>query len=224
MGLFESVFSGIGHVVGTLFSSQIDFLTGKSCSTVCGPTWDLECYIENFCIQHLLKFFAVSLLFYVVLLFLYFLYKLGVFHCLCRTSCKMIWVCLSTIFVVWVHACYWLCRCLQKVKREHRRHQREMEMLDMMSVRSDQDTDMEASSTGSRWRRSSYQLRNHKRNHLRRSLRPRNHRVRLGVDGDLDYATKRKHIGHGDVRVVQTSSFARRGRYHKRSRHLSKRT
>nr|XP_009759474.1 PREDICTED: uncharacterized protein LOC104212005 [Nicotiana sylvestris] len=56
--------SGFGAILGKLFGHPFDFLAGKSCSLVCGLTWDFFCYIENFCISHLLKLAMVSILFY----------------------------------------------------------------------------------------------------------------------------------------------------------------
>ncbi|XP_027093160.1 protein HAPLESS 2 [Coffea arabica] len=50
-----SVLGGVSEVLGKLLGHPLDFLSGKSCSSKCGPTWDLTCYIENFCIAQLLK-------------------------------------------------------------------------------------------------------------------------------------------------------------------------
>ncbi|KAI3499695.1 hypothetical protein L1887_35500 [Cichorium endivia] len=213
----KAVFSGVGHVVGRIFGAQIDFLSGKSCNSRCGPTWDLPCYIENFCIQHLIKLSAVSILFYIVLLFFYSLYKLKICHCVTHMFCKMVRACFSTFFSAWEQGCHLLCHVVCNAKGKRRRRRRDMEMADM-SDGSDLETDMETSFSyrDSSRRRSSF--RDHKRNHFRRSLRPKSHRLRVGVDGDSVYATKRKHIKHGDVRVVRMSSFARKGANHKRSR------
>lgn len=60
--------------------------------------------------------------------------------------------------------------------------------------------------------------RDHKRNHLKKSLRPKNHGLRVGVDaGDSVYVTKRKHIKHGDVRVIRTSKQKKSKHQHKKS-------
>ncbi|KAL1533600.1 corepressor interacting with RBPJ 1 [Salvia divinorum] len=68
-----SVFSGVGQVVGNIFSHPLDFLSGKACNSVCAPTWDFICYIENFCVAQLLKFVMVAILAYFMLLFFYLL-------------------------------------------------------------------------------------------------------------------------------------------------------
>ncbi|KAI3726556.1 hypothetical protein L1987_66354 [Smallanthus sonchifolius] len=218
-----TVVSGVGRVIGNIFGVPLDFLSGKSCSSVCGPTWDVGCYIENFCIQHLLKFFAVSLLLYLVLLLLYFLYKLKVFHCLFKTSFKMIWGCFSRIFLFWDHGCRLLCGMLHTVHERRKSYKRDIEMANMSSrSNEEEDEDMETSVS---YHKEHYRKRrlwtgDHKRNLLRKSLRAQNHRVHVGVDSV--HVRKRKHINHDDVRVIRTSSFAKKGPNHKRSKHQHK--
>ncbi|KAK2992063.1 hypothetical protein RJ640_016993 [Escallonia rubra] len=60
-----SLLSGFAQAVEKLFGSPIDFLAGKSCSSVCGSTWDLICYIENFCVANLLKLATAAVLLYI---------------------------------------------------------------------------------------------------------------------------------------------------------------
>ncbi|KAL0423613.1 UNVERIFIED_CONTAM: hypothetical protein Sradi_0896100 [Sesamum radiatum] len=50
-----AIFSGFAQVVGKILGHPLDFLSGKSCNSICGSTWDILCYIENFCVAHLLK-------------------------------------------------------------------------------------------------------------------------------------------------------------------------
>lgn len=59
------VFSGFIQAIGKLFRSPLDFLAGKSCSSICGSTWDLICYIENFCVANILKLIMVLVLSYI---------------------------------------------------------------------------------------------------------------------------------------------------------------
>nr|XP_033510923.1 uncharacterized protein LOC104091991 isoform X2 [Nicotiana tomentosiformis] len=63
-----TVLSGFGEILGKLLGHPLDFLAGKACSSVCAPTWDFLCYIENFCISQLLKSAMVSILLYFDLL------------------------------------------------------------------------------------------------------------------------------------------------------------
>ncbi|KAK1554431.1 hypothetical protein Q3G72_012047 [Acer saccharum] len=51
--------------ISNLFESPLDFVSGKSCSSVCGSTWDFICYIENFCVANLLKMATVLVLSYI---------------------------------------------------------------------------------------------------------------------------------------------------------------
>ncbi|KAK9066833.1 hypothetical protein SSX86_014156 [Deinandra increscens subsp. villosa] len=218
--------SGTGHVIGSIFGHPLEFLSGKSCSSVCGPTWDLECYIENFCIQHLLKFFAVSFLFYLVMLFFYFLYKLRIFHCIFKTSFKLFWACFSTVFTFWERVCTILYNVLYNVHERRKQYKRDIEMAaDMSNISYEEDADMETSISYHnehyrRMRKRSWSG-HHKRTLVRKSLKARNHRVHVGVDSVNP--TKRKHIKHDDVRVIRTSSFAKKGPRHKRSKHQNRR-
>ncbi|KAM0000217.1 hypothetical protein Hdeb2414_s0016g00476411 [Helianthus debilis subsp. tardiflorus] len=198
-----SVFRGVGHVVGSIFGGSIDFLAGKSCNSVCGPTWDVACYIEHFCIEHLLKFFC--------------------------TSFKMIGAVLSTIFACWEYGCSVLCGMLMAVHEKRKMYKRDIELANMNSISyeedqdEDEDSDMEASFS---YHREHYRRRrrswsgDNRNDSFRRSLKARSHRVHVGVDSTR--STKTKHIKDDDVRVIRTSSFARKGPSHKRSRHHRK--
>ncbi|CAI9299937.1 unnamed protein product [Lactuca saligna] len=117
-----------------------------------------------------------------------------------------------------LHFSYVMETCTGMHLGKRRRRKRDIEMTDMSINGSDEETDMETSFSYRNNGRRRLSSRDHKRNHFRRSLRPKSHRLRVGVDGDSVYATKRKRIKHGDVQVVKTSSFARKGTNHKRSR------
>ncbi|KAL0462514.1 UNVERIFIED_CONTAM: hypothetical protein Slati_0139000 [Sesamum latifolium] len=62
-----AIFSGFAQVVGKILGHPLDFLSGKSCNSICGSTWDILCYIENFCVAHLLKLGMVATLSYFAL-------------------------------------------------------------------------------------------------------------------------------------------------------------
>ncbi|EPS67457.1 hypothetical protein M569_07319, partial [Genlisea aurea] len=93
-----SILSGFGSVLDKILGHPLEFLAGKSCNESCRPTWDLLCYIENFCVSHLLKFAMAALLLYLVVLFLYLVYKVGICRCICRVSCGAIWGCCEAYF------------------------------------------------------------------------------------------------------------------------------
>ncbi|KAL2339781.1 hypothetical protein Fmac_007721 [Flemingia macrophylla] len=238
--VLESFASGLGNAVGKLFNSPIEFLSGKSCSSVCGPTWDLMCYIENFCVANLLKLAMVFMLLYIVLLFLYLVHKLGVCGCLCRSSCKMIWACFSSCFHVWEYSCTFLCVKLHRLKR--RRVGRGMNQE--FYFKNGEDLINESLSyhfpTSVRSSRSISRRRDYKGSHLKRSLQPRQHLARVEISRDLRYRNKRNHssgdpsyttnaIKHGnytgtvhDIKVIRTSKFARKS-VNKRKRVLPRR-
>lgn len=198
---------------------------------VCGSTWDLICYIENFCIANLLKLATVSFLFYIVLLFFYLSYQLGIFHCICGTLCRMVWACVAACFSVCVHGCYFLGYELHKVKRKRRRRRRrDIEELTSTTSEEEEEDDAASVSYHNIPRRSSVsrRWRDYKGDQLRRSLRPRSHRVRVRISGgDLFHVRRRrnriKRGDHGstihDIRVTQTSKFAQKGTNYKGSRH-----
>nr|XP_009629775.1 uncharacterized protein LOC104119877 isoform X1 [Nicotiana tomentosiformis] len=179
-----SLLSGFGAILGKLFGHPFDFLAGKSCSLVCGPTWDFFCYIENFCISHLLKLAMVSILFYFVLLFLYLLYKLGICGCICHLLCRSTWACFSTCFSVLDCCCTFFCFKLQhflikpRHKRPRRRHQRDIEGVYISSTFSEEEQGQ-----GSLYHRASRKIegrrsvRDQRKEHFRRSLRPKNNKM-----------------------------------------------
>ncbi|KAI9078265.1 hypothetical protein K1719_039767 [Acacia pycnantha] len=239
--VIDSVASGIGDVVGKIFGSPIDFLSGKSCSTNCGPTWDLMCYIEHFCVGNLLKLALVFVLIYVAMLFIYLLYKLAKCACIGVTICRSIWTCLSCWFHLWESICTFFCVKLCNLKRRRSR-----ERLDNTSGHDSGDEcpsyyarggSREANRSFSH-SSSSRMRKNYKSSHLRNSLKPRNHRAQLRIKEDVSHKhEKRNHIGenlhdgsrnaiikHGnhhsstvhDLKMVRTFKFVNKGLKSKR--------
>ncbi|KAF9608981.1 hypothetical protein IFM89_012320 [Coptis chinensis] len=214
--VFTSFFSGFGNVLGKLFGSPIDFLSGKSCNSVCGATWDLICYIENFCVANLLKFFMVLVLVYIVLLFFYLLHKTGICYCIGRTLCKILWACLASCCYACEYGCMFLCHNMKKLKRQRRNHRRKFDQENYLS-------DKEESTSYSHSRRSielsrsqSHQSRQLRRIHLQKSLRPRSHRIRVDVTRNAVSANGRvDHYKHHstvhNIKVAKTSKFAKKG-------------
>ncbi|XVF36955.1 hypothetical protein REPUB_Repub19eG0103300 [Reevesia pubescens] len=230
--VISSVFSGFIDAINKLFGSPLDFLAGKSCSSVCGPTWDFICYIENFCVANLLKLVMALAMSYVVLLFFYLLYKVGICQCIGHSLCRMVWGCISCWFSFWEFYCTFLCYKLRRVKRINRRRKRVREYQFDTSEEYDNDESfsyhisrpIEASSTSlsGRWR-------DYRGVHLRKSLRPRSHRVKVGISRDALY--KRNHSKHGhhghtvhDLRVTHTSKFAQKGANYRGRVHRSRRS
>lgn len=223
-----SFFSGLAAGVNKLLGSPLDFLAGKSCSTVCGPTWDLFCYIDNFCVSHLVKLATVSVLVYFVLLFFYLVFQLGICQCICHTICKVMWACCATCFSIIEYGCTCLCYKLPRLRRKHRRHKRDIEDF---SPSSTDEEYYDEEIIGNKRRYSSYLRRKmgekrlgtrHRRDYrerLRKSLRAKSRRVKVCVRGNSVHLKKRNSIGFGckdgslahGIRVTRTTKFAQKG-------------
>ncbi|XP_052189981.1 uncharacterized protein LOC127799801 [Diospyros lotus] len=226
--LIASLLSGFGQVLDKLLGSPLDFLTGKSCSTSCGSTWDFLCYIEHFCVAHLFKMAMVSILFYFVLLFFYSLFKLGICQCVGRSLCKLVWAAFASCFSLVECSCRFLCYKLPRLKRKHRRPRRDIEEFDICSSSSDGRGEEEDGSVScdrvpreTDYSRSmSRRWKDYRGDHLRRSLRPRSHRVRVGARGGSVHAKKREV---NEIRVVRTPKFAQKTSSQRRLRHKKRR-
>ncbi|XP_024020739.1 uncharacterized protein LOC112091400 [Morus notabilis] len=244
----SSFFSGFGKVIGDIFGSPLDFLAGKSCNSVCGSTWDFICYIENFCVSHLLKMAMVLVLLYIVLLFLYLLHKLGICECVSWSLCRMLWACFASCLSVCDCCCTFLCLKLRNLRgrtnrRRRRRRKLDIEVVDTSSTEAGDehhngetsfascDYDMYKEKSDSSLSR---RKRDYRSDQLRKSLRPRSHRIGAGISKD--------HLGHGNrrsyniklgdhhnhnhdhdhnsrvdhaIRVTRTSKFVRKGTIYK---------
>ncbi|XP_054799373.1 uncharacterized protein LOC129303854 isoform X1 [Prosopis cineraria] len=235
--VIESFASGIGNVIGKIFGSPIDFLSGKSCSSTCGPTWDLMCYIEHFCIANVLKLALIFVLVYIVALFIYLLYNLAKCACVGVTICRSIWACLSCWFHLWERICTFLCVKLCNFKRKRFT---KGERYCNTSEQDYEEVNPSYYDRGSKEvnRSFSRRRRNYKTSHLRSSLKPRNRRARLRISADVSRKQEeRNHIGenlhggcsnavvrHGnhhsntvhDLKVVRTFKFVNKGLKSKR--------
>ncbi|KAI4337842.1 hypothetical protein L6164_016211 [Bauhinia variegata] len=237
--IIESFISGFANVFGKKFGSPIDFLSGKSCSSVCGPTWDFICYIENFCIANLLRLAMVFILLYIVLLFFYVSYKLGIFECLGRAICRMIWGCFSCCFHGWKYCCTFLCVKLQRLRRTRRRYRKHRRRQKLYSTSEEDYSDDQSLSyygpISAETRRSfSRRKRDYIDSHLKKSLRPRSHHSQLGIRGNHNFGHRRnpisenpsyrengiKHCSHANtvhgIKVTRTSKFVNKGTRNRR--------
>ncbi|XP_019051578.1 PREDICTED: uncharacterized protein LOC104587554 isoform X1 [Nelumbo nucifera] len=218
--IIRSFVSAFSNAVSDMFRAPVDFLTGKSCSTVCGSTWDLICYIENFCIANLLKMLMVLVLFYIVLLFLYLLYKMGICSCVGRSLCKMTWAFCVTCFSAWEYGCTFLWVKLRRIKRMNEEHIRDIEEEYNSSGYELEDESISYHvPRGIEVRRTlSHRSREHRRLQLQRSLRPRSHRIRVGISRGSAYVSSRNTVKHDrhvrtvqNIKVTRTSKFVQKG-------------
>ncbi|KAM7518839.1 hypothetical protein LguiB_017801 [Lonicera macranthoides] len=215
--VIESFLSGFAEAAGKLLSSPLQFLAGKSCSSVCGYTWDIFCYIEHFCIANLLKLGTIAALSYIVLLSLYVLYKIGLCGCVGRSLCKMGWACMATYCYACEYVCSFLCHKLHRIRQQRKR---DLELVYISSTTSEEEERSSPRHFHKHVEGKRSRSRRWRKEHLRRSLRPRSHRIRVGISGDSVHVNKRNCPKvHDDIRVSRTSRFAKKGGSYKGSMH-----
>ncbi|XP_010521274.1 PREDICTED: uncharacterized protein LOC104800210 [Tarenaya hassleriana] len=204
----DSFFSGFFNSIGNLFRSPLDFLSGKSCSSVCESPWDFICFVEHFCVAHLVKMAIILIFSYLFLLFIYVLYKVGFFQCIVHGLCSISWAFLSCWFSSCKFCLTFLCSDLinPNPRRRHRKRRSENAFY------AEEDTySPPPRRFGTRGREE----------RMRKSLRPRSHRVRVWVrrNGDsLDrYGGRNQDYGSvRGIRVSRSSKFARKGSKYRR--------
>ncbi|XP_051139538.1 uncharacterized protein LOC127257202 [Andrographis paniculata] len=228
----SSVSSGFGQLIDKILGHPLDFLSGKNCKSVCAPTWDFICYVENFCVSQLLKLIMVASLVYFLLLFLFLLYKLGVCQCICHIICGTIWGCFATCFSSLEFCCTYCCSKLQNVKRNNRRRRRRRDIEEFTPpiITSEEE---EEHNLGSRKHKRSHERRSHIHEHLRRSLRPVNHVTHLELSSrSIDHPRRKlvlddagdpaSHVHH-HVRIARSSRFSHKGSSHRTRKHHPRR-
>ncbi|XP_057975085.1 uncharacterized protein LOC131162517 [Malania oleifera] len=240
--IIGSFLSGLGKVISDLFGSPLDFLSGKSCSSVCQTAWDFICYIENFCVANLMKMAMVLALCYIVLLFFYLLYKVGICNCVCRGLCRMVWACCSACFTACHCVCTFCCVRLFKLKRVRRRHRRCTEdYFDSTSTEEQEDNINDETFSGFKHKpivvestkSLTHRRRDYRRSHIRKSLRPRRSTrpTRVGISkervNEMNSRSHRKDGNHvstpHDIRVSRASKFVQKGSYEGQAYHWKQR-
>lgn len=159
-----------------------------------------------------------------MLLFFYLLHKIGICHCIGKGLCKMLWACFASCFSSCRYGCMFLWFKLKNVEHMNREHVRDYE--DYLSSSSEDDLEERTPygriSRSMKYRRSlSHRARERRRVHLERSLRPRSHRVRVGISQSSVYVNvrdPRKHVVHHNIKMTRTSKFVQKGNVN-RTRH-----
>ena len=174
--------------------------------------------------------FALLICWSSVLLFFYSLFKLGICQCVGRSLCKLVWAAFASCFSLVECSCRFLCYKLPRLKRKHRRPRRDIEEFDICSGSSDgrgEEEEEDGSVSCNRVPREteysrsmSRRWKDYRGDHLRRSLRPRSHRIRVGVRGGSIYPKKSKV---NEIRVVRTPKFAQKTSSLRRLRHKKRR-
>lgn len=164
-----------------------------------------------------------------VVLFLYLLYKLGICQCICHILCRCTWACFSTCFSVLDCCCTFLCFKLQQLLLTTRRRQKsDIEgVVNISSTCSEEEGEGSFSSRkiDGRRRRRRRSIREHRKEHMRKSLRPKSHRMQVEIVNDSIHPKKRLKFGHNNekIRVSRRPNFSQKGMY-KGSSHHPRRT
>ncbi|KAK8966646.1 hypothetical protein KSP40_PGU011246 [Platanthera guangdongensis] len=141
---------------------------------------------------------------------------------LCRNMCKMLWACLASCFSSCEDGCLLTWSKLKDLKRAKRDSETDTEMYNYSW--SDEDLEERISyprrSNGLKFRRSlSHRSGERRRFHMSRSLRPRSHRVTVGISRRSAYVNERfrprRHTDCVDAvhnfKVTRTSKFVQKG-------------
>ncbi|XP_024311307.1 uncharacterized protein LOC106865550 [Brachypodium distachyon] len=257
--IIDSVASGFTKAIADILAKPLDFLSGKTCSSACGSTWDIICYVENFCVANLAKMAAILFLLYLgtyiyihihvsasgfdstnlhtdltvsytythaVLLFFYLTYKLGICSCVCHGTCAMLRACISCSSSACKKGCTLVCNKMRTVKRarqERRRCFRGDDDIEGRFYSGSSDCESEdtarhryAARSGHSERSLSRRSGDRRKVYLERSLRPRNHRVMVGISRHPDILDRRvnhrheRALHHG-IKVTHTSPFVHKG-------------
>ncbi|KAK8969246.1 hypothetical protein KSP40_PGU007884 [Platanthera guangdongensis] len=179
--------NGIGSVLGNAFVAPIKIIFSSTCEGICSGTWDLICFIEHLCISSLLKLFVVSVLAYIILLFFYLLFKVGIIQCIGRSFCKMAWAACEAYWTVLEDITCFLWHKLKNTKRVYRRRLEDIEGDFSSSDGESSSEDYESVRVVNRRKTA----RDRRKDHLKQSLYPRRH------------GSKRRHGSgrHSHVRV-----------------------
>ncbi|XP_031503806.1 uncharacterized protein LOC116266642 [Nymphaea colorata] len=224
--IFSSFFTGFGDAIGNLFQSPLDFIKGKSCSSVCGVTWDLICYIDHFCIVNIVKLVMVLALTYLIMLFLYLLYKVGIVDCVCRNICEMIWSFFTSCCSTLEYCCLILRDKMARVKRMKRVQEIESveDEIEIGECESYNGNQFAYSERGRDFRfenLDSGRTRERRKLHFQRSLRPRRHQKTVEIYMHADHARGRRSICRRDTRegaVIHKIKVTRRKSMRRRPR------
>lgn len=152
-----------------------------------------------------------------MLLFLYLLYKIGICKCIGRGFSRMLRACVSSCFYASEYTCMYLWYKIKRVRRI-REEQRQIEMEDYLYSSSTTEDDIEETRYVGFGRTFSQKLRDDRRRlYMQRSLKPRSHRIRVGISKHsivMDDREPRPRHRHGssvhNIRVTHTSRFVQK--------------
>ncbi|XVF86252.1 hypothetical protein PTKIN_Ptkin18bG0025700 [Pterospermum kingtungense] len=91
------------------------------CRDICSRPWDVTCFIEHLCVSNLVKLLIIFGRCFIIMIFLYPLFKLGICQCITRSLCKICWAgCEAYWFALEDMTCF-LWHKLKNTKRVNRR-------------------------------------------------------------------------------------------------------
>ncbi|XP_075656036.1 uncharacterized protein LOC142626136 [Castanea sativa] len=186
-GVISKAANGIGGVIGSAFAAPIKTIFGASCEGVCSGPWDVVCFIEHLCVSNLVKLLMILVLCYIMLLFFYLLFKLGICQCIVRSLCKMCWAACETYFFALEDITCFLWHKLKNTKRINRRRRRRFQDVELGYSSSD-ESDFSDNYHHLNVSRKQKSVRERRKDRLQRSLNPssrhsghshKHHHVRL---------------------------------------------
>ncbi|XP_041014314.1 uncharacterized protein LOC121257387 [Juglans microcarpa x Juglans regia] len=163
--------NGIGGVLGNTFVAPLKTIFGASCEGVCSGPWDVVCFIEHLCVSNLVKLLMILVLCFIMLLFCYLLFKVGICQCIGRSLCKMCWAACETYWFALEDITCFLCHRLKNTKRINRWRRHRFQDIELGYSSSDESdlSDNYLHLDVSRKRRS---VRERRKDRLRSSLYP----------------------------------------------------
>ncbi|KAL5825728.1 hypothetical protein ACOSQ3_021791 [Xanthoceras sorbifolium] len=119
--------SSFGGVLGNAFTAPFKTIFSAACADVCAGPWDVICFVEHLCVFDLIKLLMILGLCYIILLFCYLLFKVGICQCIGRSLCKMYWAACKTYWYAVEDITCFLWHKIKNTKRRNRRRIRDVE-------------------------------------------------------------------------------------------------
>ncbi|CAN1306156.1 hypothetical protein LINPERPRIM_LOCUS26726 [Linum perenne] len=205
--------SGAGAFLGNLVTAPLKSIFGGSCDEICRGPWDVGCFVEHLCISNLFKFVLILVLCYIIVVFVYLLFKVGIFQCLIKSLCKMCWTAFATYCYALHDVTCCLCNKLTSVPRRRRRqkmgrHSRDIERGGSMSSSTSEVVDHHGDLGGGSRKRKSSRMREDGKRRFHGGGRDRGHhgyKMRVARDVSLGSSSVRlrSYSRRRRVRVVK---------------------
>ncbi|KAI3912500.1 hypothetical protein MKW98_020962 [Papaver atlanticum] len=122
--------NGIGAAIGNAFTAPFKPIFGASCEDLCSGTWDFTCFIEHLCVSNIVRLLMVLGLCYIILMFIYLMFQLGIIQCVGRSLCKLCWfACRSYCHAIKDFTCclWYKLKNTKRVNRRRRHRYRDIE-------------------------------------------------------------------------------------------------